>query len=172
MSLYDESGQIGHRSIDEVIADTLKDEMIDGINNNPGVLVSSANYDSGNHSVHNSDDGETDSRSPQQIGTSLGHHDDYESTTLQSFTHLTNATDASHVLNRDVIYSSTPLLGSSSVGSGITTTIIQQIPAYDNVLHPNTPGRLVYFLYVSVFVLDLNVSKENRRKRGKSVHRK
>lgn len=135
------SGHTVHRTtgaiIDEVIADALKDEMIEGINNNSGVLVSSVAYDSGNHSAHNSD-GETDTKSPTQI-TSMGHHDEYDSSTLHSFTHLTNATDASQVLNRELIYSSTPLIAGNNVP--MATTIIHQMPAYDNVLHSGAPGR-------------------------------
>lgn len=128
-------GQLVHRTtgamLDEVIADTLKDEMIDGMGNNPSVLVTSVNYDSGNHSAHNSDDGDAESKSPIHLTTSINHHDDYDSTTLQSYTHLSNATDASQVLNRDIIYSTVP--------SG-STAIIHQMPIYENVLHP-APSR-------------------------------
>lgn len=127
-------GQLVHRTtgamLDEVIADTLKDEMIDGMGNNPSVLVTSVNYDSGNHSAHNSDDGDAESKSPIHLANSINHHDDYDSSTLQSFTHLTNATDASHVLNRDIIYSTVP--------SG-SAAIIHQMPVYENVLHPAPP---------------------------------
>lgn len=129
-----------HRStgamIDEVIANTLKDEMIDGINDSPNVLVTS--YGNGNHSAPNSDDGENNSKSPNNLSTNLSHHDDYEGTTLQSFTHLTNATDASHVLNRDSVYS-TALLTPNSVSTVATSSIIHPIQTYENVLH--SPGR-------------------------------
>lgn len=123
--------QTVHRStgamIDEVIANTLKDEMIDGINDSPNVLVTS--YGSGNHSAHNSDDGENNSKSPNNLSTNIGH--DYEGTTLQNFTHLTNAAD----INRDSVYS-TALLTPNSVS---TTSIIHPIQTYENVLH--SPGR-------------------------------
>ncbi|XP_031621492.1 GATA zinc finger domain-containing protein 8-like isoform X2 [Contarinia nasturtii] len=134
---------IGATTIDEVIADTLKDEhctMIDGINNNSnGVLVANVNYN-GNHSAANSDDGENNSRSPNN--NHLTHHDEYEG--LQSFTHLTNATDTSpSVLNRDSVYSGTTLF-TPNTSAAPSSAIIHPIQTYESVLHPATPGSPVF----------------------------
>lgn len=138
-------------TIDEVIADTIKDEhcaMIDGISNSPnGVLVANVNYN-GNHSAANSEDGENNSRSPNN-STGLHQHDDYEGTTF-NITHLTNATDITQsALNRDSVYS-TGLFTPNSVTTAATSSIIHPIHTYESVLHITTPGRYVVltsFLY-------------------------
>lgn len=136
----------GATTIDEVIADTLKDEhctMIDGINSSPGVLVANVTYN-GNHSTANSDDGDNNSRSPTNVAH-LGHSDDYDGTSLQSFTHLTNATDINHsVLNRDSVYSGTALFAPNNGTTIATPSIIHPVQTYESVLHPATPGRYVF----------------------------
>ena len=137
--------------VNEVIADTLKDEhctMIDGINNSPnGVLVANVNYN-GNHSAANSDDGENNSRSPHNHH--LSHHDEYDG--IQNYTHLTNATDTNHsALNRESVYSGTALFTpNSSVTTAANSSIIHPIQTYESVLHPATPGR-----YVNLYLLFL-----------------
>lgn len=134
----------GATTIDEVIADTLKDEhctMIDGINNSPnGVLVPNVTYN-GNHSAANSDDGDNNSRSPNNVAH-LTHPDDYDGTSLQSFTHLTNAA-ADIIINRDSVYSGTALFTPNNGTTIATPSIIHPIQTYESVLHPATPGRYV-----------------------------
>lgn len=140
----------GVTTIDEVIADTLKDEhctMIDGINNSPnGVLVANVNYN-GNHSAANSDDGEHNSRSPHDSGN-LTHNYDYDG--IQSFTHLTNATDTNQAtLSHDSVYSGTALFTpNSSVTTAATSSIIHPVQTYESVMHPTAPGRYVTFLII------------------------
>lgn len=131
--------------VNEVIADTLKDEhctMIDGMNSSPnGVLVANVNYN-GNHSAANSDDGENNSRSPHN--NHLSQHDEYDG--IQNYTHLTNATDTNHALNRESVYSGTAVFTpNSSVTTAATSSIIHPIQTYESVLHPATPGRYVHF---------------------------
>lgn len=139
-------------TIDEVIADTLKDEhctMIDGINASPngGVLVANVTYN-GSHSAANSDDGDNNSRSPHTVAH-LPHPDDYDGTTLQSFTHLTNAADINHsVLNRESVYSGTALFTPNNGTTIATPSIIHPIQTYENVLHPATPGRYVLYSHI------------------------
>lgn len=136
-----------HRStIDEVIADTLKDEhctMNDGINSSGSVLVTNISNYNGNHSTHNSDDGEH-SRSPNIVTTSanLSHHDGYESPGAQSFTNLTipSMSDSAQqtILNRESVYSVTAPNSLTTIAS---SGLIHPIQTYDTVLHPPTPGR-------------------------------
>lgn len=137
-----------HRStIDEVIADTLKDEhctMNDGINSSGSVLVTNISNYNENHSAHNSDDGEH-SRSPNIITTTANlshHHDGYESPGAQSFTNLTipSMSDSAQqtILNRESVYSVTAPNSLTSVAS---SGLIHSIHAYDTGLHPPTPGR-------------------------------
>lgn len=130
-------------TIDEVIADTLKDEnctMIESLNHSP-VLVQSVNYSGNSHSTANSDDGhDHNSKSPIAGTAALSHSDEYDGHTLQSFTHLTNATDSGHSLvSREGIYS-TALLTPNSVTA--SSSIIHPIQTYEGgVLHPATPTR-------------------------------
>lgn len=142
----------GATAIDDVIADALKDEhdhctMIEGINNSSnGVLVANVNYNNGNHSAANSDDGENNSRSPNN--NQLTQHDEYEG--LQSFTHLTNATDTSpSALNRESVYSGTTLFTPNTTAS--TSAIIHPIQTYESVLHPATPGGRYVFHFFFIF---------------------
>lgn len=143
----------GAATIDEVIADTLKDEhctMIDGINASPngGVLVANVTYN-GSHSAANSDDGDNNSRSPNNVAH-LTHPDDYDGTTLQSFTHLTNAADINQsVLNRESVYSGTALFTPNNGTTIATPSIIHPIQTYESVLHPATPGRYVLYSRIS-----------------------
>lgn len=138
----------GAPTIDEVIADTLKDEhctMIDGINSSPsGVLVANVTYN-GNHSTANSDDGDNNSRSPNNVAH-LAHADDYDGTSLQSFTHLTNADINHSVLSRDSVYSGTALFAPNNGTTIATPSIIHPIQTYESVLHPATPGRYVSWI--------------------------
>lgn len=136
-------------TIDEVIADTLKDEhcaMNDGpINNSGGVLVTNIPNYNGNHSsAHNSDDGEH-SRSPNIVTTSanLSHHDGYESPrAAQSFTNLTisSMSDSAQqtIMNRESVYSVT---APNSLATVASSGLIHSIQPYDTVLHPTTPRR-------------------------------
>lgn len=137
-----------HRSaIDEVIADTLKDEhctMNDGINSSASVLVTSITNYNTNHSTHNSNDGKI-SRSPNIVTTTanLSHNNDgYESPGTQSFTNLTiptmNDSAQQTILNRESVYSVTSPNSLTNVAS---SGLIHSLQAYDNVLHPPTPGR-------------------------------
>lgn len=117
--------------------------MIDGINSSPsGVLVANVTYN-GHHSTANSDDGDNNSRSPNNVAH-LTHADDYDGTSLQSFTHLTNAADINHsVLSRDSVYSGTALFAPNNGTTIATPSIIHPIQTYESVLHPATPGRYV-----------------------------
>lgn len=163
--------------VNEVIADTLKDEhctMIDGMNNSPnGVLVSNVDYN-GNHSAANSDDGENNSRSPHN--NHLSQHDEYDG--IQNYTHLTNATDTNHsALNRESVYSGTALFTpNSSVTTAATSSIIHPIQTYESVLHPATPGRYVnFYLLIFCFFIKHIISRcrrksANRRKNPVSIH--
>lgn len=129
-------------TIDDVIADTLKDEncsMIDGLNHSP-VLVANVNYNPNSHSTANSDVDDHNSKSPIAGTAAISHSDDYDGNTLQSFTHLTNATDASHaIVSRESVYNGTALLTPNSVTA--SSSIVHPIQTYESVLHPTTPTR-------------------------------
>lgn len=139
----------GHRTINDLIDETVKDEpctMIDGINNSTNSVLVAANLNfNGNHSAHNSDDGENHhSPSPHMVTatTAANLSDEYESNGGQSFTNLTIISDSQSMLNRESVYSSGTAL---STPNNVTTvasssSIIHPIQAYD-VLHTSTPGR-------------------------------